>query len=173
MEALEWPQHVDLGNLPEGAQWRFADPQDSAAAQVTRRAVETVLRHVATMCETASSMLGMEAEIALRIVSGHMPAHFSVRQCSSCLAFRLPHMLCFVTMYLKLRIHAIERFHNTWIERRKLKRSVDACQEQVEVQLAHWAWSTEGGWSHTGPYSLPDCISGEVSSVVVLFFSGS
>lgn len=112
-EALEWPQHVDLGNLPEGAQWRFADPQDSAAAQVTRLALETVLRHVATMCGTASSMLGMEAEIALRIVSGHTPAHFCLRQCSSCLAFRLPHMLCFVTLYLKLRIHAIERFHNT------------------------------------------------------------
>lgn len=35
MEGLEWPEHVELGSLPEGAQWRFADPRDAATVQVT------------------------------------------------------------------------------------------------------------------------------------------
>lgn len=36
MPGVEWPQHVDFGSLPEGAQWRFADTQEPGMMQVLR-----------------------------------------------------------------------------------------------------------------------------------------
>ena len=43
MQGVEWPQHVDLGVLPEGAQWRFADTQEPGAMQVPRPANTSLL----------------------------------------------------------------------------------------------------------------------------------
>lgn len=49
VQELEWPEHVEVGTLPEGAQWRFADPQDPAAVQVALAAATNIF-HLRLIC---------------------------------------------------------------------------------------------------------------------------